>query len=137
MAYICISLSYLWNKDTPYNHILSEWKSHEQFKYDYKLRVRAERLKIWIIFKKYFRGPQNSSIFTDNILLPHPTQFSMPFLKSSGYSLSENVYFCRGRVNIFKVMATLILIRAQFPNLGDVTQKGASSKRMASFNLHC
>ena len=64
------------------------------------------------------------------MLLPYPTPFSMPFLKFSGYFLLENVYFCRDRVNILRVMPTLIPMGARFPDLGDVTQKGASSKCM-------
>ena len=80
---------------------------------------------------KQIWGPQKSNIFTHKMLPPHPTLFCMPFLKSSGNFLLENVYFCRDTVNIFKIKTTSILIGARFLDLGGVTQKGASSKHTA------
>merc|ERR1712002_1185957 len=50
---------------------------------------------------RYFWSPQKSNTFTYKMLPPHPTPFLMPFLESSGNFFSENVYFCRGRVNIY------------------------------------
>ena len=121
---ICISEFSLWNKETPYSYIFSEREFHEQSKYDEKIRIRAKGEEILMFKGVYFWSPQKSNIFTHKMLPPHPTSFLMPFLESSGNFLSENIYFCRGRVNIFKVMTTLILKGAQFSDLGGVTKKG-------------
>ena len=54
--------------------------------------------------KNVFLVCKNYNISTHKILPPHPTSLVLPFLDSSGNFLSENIYFCRGRVNIFLVM---------------------------------
>ena len=81
--------------------------------------------------KKYDFSLNFFYIFTHKILPSHPTSFILPFLDSSGYFLSENIYFCRGRVHIYLVMTIYVLIGARFSDLGGVTHRGASSKRMA------
>ena len=55
---------------------------------------------------KYLWGPKILNIINHKKLPPHPTSFLMTYLESSGNFLSENVYFCSDRVDIFKVMST-------------------------------
>ena len=84
--------------------------------------VWAKRKKIWMFEIKFIGGCKKSKIFTYKMWAPHPTSFLMPFLESSWNFLSEKVYFCMDRVNIFKVMTIFIPIGALLFDFGDVTK---------------
>ena len=125
-----------------YLHIqigIMDWRKPLQYIFKKKI---SWAIKMWeikgqskgeiSIFKvKYLGRPQKSNIFTHKMLTLHRTSILMPYLKSSGNFLLENVWFGKDRVNILQVMSTYILIDAQFLDLGGVTQKGASSKHTA------
>ena len=84
--------------------------------------VWAKRKKIWMFEITLIGGLKKSKIFTCKMWAVHPTSFLMPFLESSWNYLSEKVYFCMDRVNIFKVMTIFIPIGALLFDFGDVTK---------------
>ena len=85
--------------------------------------------------KIHFCGPQNPNIFGHKISVPDPISYWMPYLNSSWNFLSENVYFWYGRAKIFQVKLSWSSRGAKFSELGDVTRRVASSKRMAVYQI--
>ena len=121
-----------WKEGVSYNYISPERKFYEEFKYAVELLIGSKGEWDMDLAKIHFCGPQNPNIFSHKILVPDPISYWMPYLKSSWNFLSENVYFWYGRAKIFQVKLSWSSRGAKFSELGDVTLRVASSKRMAT-----